>query len=150
MASNVMGLMHLKGVRIIKRGIPRTASVTSEASSSFYCLSSAARHHARQDSSPKTFPHLNIPLSIRVTPFPAPQGELMVITEDYNIYEFPCGDLCASTCLDQAEEQPSYEVIRTLCYLPFWCDIRNAHPLLDSFSRVFASGMPSATEKEHE
>lgn len=34
----------------------------------------------------------------------------MLITDDYKIYEMPCGDLCATTCLDQAAEIPSYEV----------------------------------------
>lgn len=38
------------------------------------------------------------------------QGEMMVITRDHNIYYLPCGDMCISTCLDQAEEMPSYEV----------------------------------------
>lgn len=38
------------------------------------------------------------------------QGELMLLTGDYNIYHMPCGDLCTTTCLDQAEEVPAYEV----------------------------------------
>lgn len=38
------------------------------------------------------------------------QGELMLITQDYNIYQMPCGDFCASTCLDQAEAVPTVEV----------------------------------------
>ncbi|CAM9548065.1 unnamed protein product [Ectocarpus sp. 6 AP-2014] len=36
-------------------------------------------------------------------------GELMVIDQDYNIYQLPCGDMCASTCLDQSDQQPTYE-----------------------------------------
>ncbi|CAN0058502.1 unnamed protein product [Scytosiphon promiscuus] len=38
-------------------------------------------------------------------------GELLLVSRDYNIYQMPCGDLCSSTCLDQvsAADQPSYE-----------------------------------------
>lgn len=43
----------------------------------------------------------------------ARQGELFFITRDYNIFHMPCGDLCAETCLDQAEELPLFEVIKS-------------------------------------
>eukprot|EP00752_Nemacystus_decipiens_P013406 g11871.t1 len=35
-------------------------------------------------------------------------GELYLVTLD-QIYHLPCGDLCASTCLEQSEQQPSIE-----------------------------------------
>ncbi|CAM9165509.1 unnamed protein product [Scytosiphon promiscuus] len=35
-------------------------------------------------------------------------GELMFIDQSYNIYHMPCGDLCATTCLEQVEAQPTY------------------------------------------
>lgn len=38
------------------------------------------------------------------------QGEIMIITKDYNIYHMPCGDLCATSCLPEAEEVPTTEV----------------------------------------
>ncbi|CAM9894089.1 unnamed protein product [Pylaiella littoralis] len=34
-------------------------------------------------------------------------GELMLITQNHEVYHMPCGDLCATTCLEQAEEQPT-------------------------------------------
>lgn len=34
----------------------------------------------------------------------------MLISQDYQIYHLPCGDFCATTCLDQAEAVPTYEV----------------------------------------
>ncbi|CAN0382047.1 unnamed protein product [Pylaiella littoralis] len=34
-------------------------------------------------------------------------GELMLITQNHEIYYMPCGDLCASTCLEQAAVQPT-------------------------------------------
>ena len=34
----------------------------------------------------------------------------MLITKDYNIYHMPCGDLCATSCLPEAEEMPTTEV----------------------------------------
>lgn len=34
----------------------------------------------------------------------------MFIDKSYNIYHMPCGDLCATTCLEQVEEQPTYTV----------------------------------------
>eukprot|EP00903_Cladosiphon_okamuranus_P010393 g9831.t1 len=36
-------------------------------------------------------------------------GELMIIDGSYNIYHMPCGDLCATTCLDQSETLPVFE-----------------------------------------
>lgn len=39
----------------------------------------------------------------------------MLLDLQHNIYYMPCGDLCATTCLEQAEDQPTYEV----CYLHF-------------------------------
>ncbi|CAN0441744.1 unnamed protein product [Pylaiella littoralis] len=36
-------------------------------------------------------------------------GELMMITKDYNIYHLPCGDLCVSSCLDQDEVSPTFK-----------------------------------------
>jgi len=54
------------------------------------------------------------PTLVNLIPLPAvQQGELMMITKDYTIYHLPCGDLCASTCLDQAEDLPTYEVMQT-------------------------------------
>lgn len=38
------------------------------------------------------------------------QGELYVVADDGKIYALPCGDLCSGTCLDQADELPTYEV----------------------------------------
>ncbi|CAM9268154.1 unnamed protein product, partial [Hapterophycus canaliculatus] len=35
-------------------------------------------------------------------------GELMVIDQRYGIYHMPCGDLCATTCLEQVEHQPTF------------------------------------------
>lgn len=34
----------------------------------------------------------------------------MFIDENYDIYHMPCGDLCATTCLEQTENQPTYTV----------------------------------------
>ncbi|CAM9680684.1 unnamed protein product [Pylaiella littoralis] len=34
-------------------------------------------------------------------------GELMLITQNHEVYHMPCGDLCASTCLEQAAVQPT-------------------------------------------
>ncbi|CAM9211348.1 unnamed protein product, partial [Sphacelaria rigidula] len=36
-------------------------------------------------------------------------GELYAITNDAQIYPLPCGDLCASSCVEQADETPSFE-----------------------------------------
>ncbi|CAM9509059.1 unnamed protein product [Ectocarpus sp. 4 AP-2014] len=36
-------------------------------------------------------------------------GEIMLLDLQHNIYYMPCGDLCLTTCLDQAEDQPTYE-----------------------------------------
>lgn len=36
----------------------------------------------------------------------------MIITQDYSIYQLPCGDFCGTTCLDQAEAVPELEVRR--------------------------------------
>ncbi|CAM9199998.1 unnamed protein product [Ectocarpus sp. 12 AP-2014] len=36
-------------------------------------------------------------------------GEIMLLDLQHNIYYMPCGDLCATTCLDQTEDQPTYE-----------------------------------------
>lgn len=33
-----------------------------------------------------------------------------MLDNSHNMYYMPCGDLCATTCLDQAENQPTYEV----------------------------------------
>lgn len=41
----------------------------------------------------------------------------MVIDQDYNIYHLPCGDMCASTCLDQSDQQPTYEVLLAIAML---------------------------------
>ncbi|CAM9759383.1 unnamed protein product [Scytosiphon promiscuus] len=41
-------------------------------------------------------------------------GELMVISSDYNIYHLPCGDLCGTTCLEQLAVEPTYESLG--CY----------------------------------
>lgn len=49
-------------------------------------------------------------VNLNYLPTAVQQGELMMITTDYTIYHLPCGDLCASTCLDQAEDLPTYEV----------------------------------------
>lgn len=52
------------------------------------------------------------------------QGEQYVITSDRIPHQLPCGDLCAITCLAQAETQPVYEV-STCFQLPYvstaWC-----------------------------
>ncbi|CAB1106279.1 unnamed protein product [Ectocarpus sp. CCAP 1310/34] len=34
----------------------------------------------------------------------------MLLDLQHNIYYMPCGDLCATTCLEQTEDQPTYEV----------------------------------------
>ncbi|CAM9715370.1 unnamed protein product, partial [Ectocarpus fasciculatus] len=36
-------------------------------------------------------------------------GEIMLLDFQHDIYHMPCGDLCATTCLEQAEDQPTYE-----------------------------------------
>eukprot|EP00903_Cladosiphon_okamuranus_P008193 g7889.t1 len=41
-------------------------------------------------------------------------GEILLITSEQDIFYLPCGDLCSSTCLDQAEQQPDVE--RVGCY----------------------------------
>ncbi|CBJ28221.1 conserved unknown protein [Ectocarpus siliculosus] len=41
-------------------------------------------------------------------------GEIMLLDYQHNMYHMPCGDLCATTCLDQAEDQPTYESLG--CY----------------------------------
>lgn len=38
------------------------------------------------------------------------QGELYAIGNSWKIYRVPCGDLCATTCLEQADAQPTYAV----------------------------------------
>lgn len=38
------------------------------------------------------------------------QGELYVFATDWKVYVMPCGDLCAKTCLEQADSQPTYKV----------------------------------------
>ena len=45
------------------------------------------------------------------------QGEIMMITRNYQIYHMPCGDLCASTCLTQSEDNVEVEV-RNVTYSP--------------------------------
>ncbi|CAM9766583.1 unnamed protein product [Scytosiphon promiscuus] len=42
------------------------------------------------------------------------QGELMFVTRMGSIYHLPCGDLCSSTCLAQADKQPTIEAVG--CY----------------------------------
>lgn len=34
----------------------------------------------------------------------------MIVGRNHYTYYLPCGDLCESTCLDQADIQPVYEV----------------------------------------
>ncbi|CAM9813863.1 unnamed protein product, partial [Laminaria digitata] len=41
-------------------------------------------------------------------------GELMLLTENYDILHMPCGDLCATTCLEQSEN--NVEAIDQGCY----------------------------------
>ncbi|CBJ28225.1 glucose sorbosone dehydrogenase [Ectocarpus siliculosus] len=36
-------------------------------------------------------------------------GEIVLLDYNHDIYHMPCGDLCVTTCLDQAEDQPAYE-----------------------------------------
>ncbi|CAN0318172.1 unnamed protein product, partial [Ectocarpus sp. 12 AP-2014] len=41
-------------------------------------------------------------------------GEIMMLDYQHRMYHMPCGDLCATTCLEQAEDQPTYESLG--CY----------------------------------
>eukprot|EP00904_Undaria_pinnatifida_P003872 jgi/Undpi1/13486/HiC_scaffold_8.g03145.m1 len=41
-------------------------------------------------------------------------GELMLLTSNYQIYHMPCGDLCATTCLEQSDD--NVEVKDLGCY----------------------------------
>ncbi len=46
------------------------------------------------------------------------QGELMIIGRSTNtVYYLPCGDLCASTCLEQADDMPTYLVSNQACMI---------------------------------
>lgn len=56
---------------------------------------------------------MNPTVSLELTPCDA-QGEQYVIGQDRIPYLLPCGDLCATTCLDQALLQPTYSVRRAL------------------------------------
>ena len=38
------------------------------------------------------------------------QGELMLLTSNYQIYHMPCGDLCATTCLEQSDDNVEVKV----------------------------------------
>eukprot|EP00752_Nemacystus_decipiens_P007896 g7055.t1 len=42
-------------------------------------------------------------------------GEILLVTSEQDIFYLPCGDLCSSTCLEQAEEQPTIEVCASYC-----------------------------------
>lgn len=57
---------------------------------------------------PLVFITLHMPRLLR--PVCLRQGELIMIGSDFKIYHLPCGDLCESTCLDQAEIPPAFEV----------------------------------------
>ncbi|CBJ28224.1 glucose sorbosone dehydrogenase [Ectocarpus siliculosus] len=42
-------------------------------------------------------------------------GEIMLLDYNHNIYPMPCGNLCATICLDQAEDLPAYEICASHC-----------------------------------
>lgn len=44
-------------------------------------------------------------------------GEIYMIDKNWKIYRMPCGDLCATTCLDQGESLPTYKSLG--CYADY-------------------------------